>query len=161
MATYSSILDWKIPRTEESGRLPSQSHKESDTTEGTLHAHMHLMVWNRQCFGPDSNISAVLSSLIGSSVSYPVQYCNDPRQTVELSSITLTEPNFCHSALEFSVCTLGENKTTPSPKWERQKVTTDKKQNKHFHLGIINLCLEKTNKHFFASFDFYSFHNDS
>ena len=40
MATHSSILAWKIPWTEEPGRLQSMGHKESDTAEqqGT-HAH--------------------------------------------------------------------------------------------------------------------------
>ena len=33
METHSSILPWKIPWTEEAGRLPSVGHKESDTTE--------------------------------------------------------------------------------------------------------------------------------
>ena len=33
MAAHSSILAWKIPRTEECGRLRSMGHKESDTTE--------------------------------------------------------------------------------------------------------------------------------
>ena len=33
MATCSSVLAWKIPWTEEPGRLPSMGHKESDTTE--------------------------------------------------------------------------------------------------------------------------------
>ena len=42
MATHSDILAWRIPWTEEPGRLYSpQGHKESDTTEGTQHAHMH------------------------------------------------------------------------------------------------------------------------
>ena len=36
MATHSSTLDWKIPLTEERGRLRSMGCKESDTTE-TLH----------------------------------------------------------------------------------------------------------------------------
>ena len=31
MATYSSILAWKIPWTEEPGRLQSMGRKESDT----------------------------------------------------------------------------------------------------------------------------------
>ena len=35
MATHSSILAWKIPWTEESGRLQSMDCKESDTTEAT------------------------------------------------------------------------------------------------------------------------------
>ena len=33
MATYSSILAWRIPWTEEPGGLQSMGHKESDTTE--------------------------------------------------------------------------------------------------------------------------------
>ena len=35
MATHSSILAWRIPRTEELGRLQSIGFKESDTTEVT------------------------------------------------------------------------------------------------------------------------------
>ena len=35
MATCSSILAWKIPWTEEPGRLQSWGRKESDTTEVT------------------------------------------------------------------------------------------------------------------------------
>ena len=33
MATHSSILAWKIPRTEEPGRHSPWGQKESDTTE--------------------------------------------------------------------------------------------------------------------------------
>ena len=33
MSTHSSILAWKIPRTEESGRLQSMDRKELDRTE--------------------------------------------------------------------------------------------------------------------------------
>ena len=33
MATHSSILAWRIPWTEESSRLESVDHKESDTIE--------------------------------------------------------------------------------------------------------------------------------
>ena len=39
MTTHGNILAWRIPRTEESGGLQSISHKESDTTEATKHAH--------------------------------------------------------------------------------------------------------------------------
>ena len=35
MATHSSILAWKIPWTEEPGRLQSMGHRESDRTEAT------------------------------------------------------------------------------------------------------------------------------
>ena len=33
MATHSSVLAWRVPRTEEPGGLRSTGHKESDTTE--------------------------------------------------------------------------------------------------------------------------------
>ena len=38
MATHSSILAWRIPWTEELGRLQSSGRKESDMTE-QLHFH--------------------------------------------------------------------------------------------------------------------------
>ena len=39
MATHSSILAWRIPRTEEPARLYSPwGHKKSDATEVTQHA---------------------------------------------------------------------------------------------------------------------------
>ena len=40
MATHSSILAWRIPWTEEPGRLTS-GHKESDTIEVIYHIHPH------------------------------------------------------------------------------------------------------------------------
>ena len=33
VATHSSVLAWRIPWTQEPGRLQSTGHKESDTTE--------------------------------------------------------------------------------------------------------------------------------
>ena len=41
MATHSSTLAWKIPWTEEPGRLQSWDRKELDTTE-RLHTHTYL-----------------------------------------------------------------------------------------------------------------------
>ena len=41
MATHSSILDWRIPWTEEPGGLQSMGSKESDTTE-QLHFHFRV-----------------------------------------------------------------------------------------------------------------------
>ena len=38
MATPSSIFVWRIPPTEEPGRLSPWGHKESDTTRVTWHA---------------------------------------------------------------------------------------------------------------------------
>ena len=40
MATHSGTLAWKIPWTEEPGRLQSMGSQESDTTE-QLHFHFH------------------------------------------------------------------------------------------------------------------------
>ena len=42
MATCSSILAWKIPRTEEMEGCSPQGCKELDMTEATEHAHMHV-----------------------------------------------------------------------------------------------------------------------
>ena len=42
VATHSSILAWRIPWTEEPGRLQSTSRKELDTTE-RLHFHFNQM----------------------------------------------------------------------------------------------------------------------
>ena len=51
MATHSSNLAWKIPRTEEPGRLYSPwGRRESDTTE---HAHTHTL----SCGNPASGKS--------------------------------------------------------------------------------------------------------
>ena len=41
MATHSSILAWRIPRTEEPGGLQSVGVTESDTTEQLTHTHTH------------------------------------------------------------------------------------------------------------------------
>ena len=46
MATHSNILAWKIPWTEEPGRLQSMSHKESDMTE-LLNTHTHASLSNK------------------------------------------------------------------------------------------------------------------
>ena len=43
MATHSSILAWKIPWTEEPGRLQSMGRKESDMTE-RLHSLISILV---------------------------------------------------------------------------------------------------------------------
>jgi len=37
MVVHSTVLAWRIPRTEEPGRLQSWGHKESDTTEQLTH----------------------------------------------------------------------------------------------------------------------------
>ena len=42
MATHSSILAWRIPWTEEPGRLQSTWSQLSDTTEKTAHTHASL-----------------------------------------------------------------------------------------------------------------------
>ena len=47
-ATYTSILAWRIPWTEEPGGLQSEGFEESDTTEATeyTHAHTHIQQGN-------------------------------------------------------------------------------------------------------------------
>ena len=47
IATHSSILAWRIPWTEELGRLWSMGHKESDTTERlSTHTDTHTHISN-------------------------------------------------------------------------------------------------------------------
>ena len=41
MATHSNDLGWKIPSTEDPGRLQSRAHKELDVTEPT-HITLHV-----------------------------------------------------------------------------------------------------------------------
>ena len=43
MATHSSILAWRIPRTEEPGRHSPWGHKESNTTE-RLSMHKQIII---------------------------------------------------------------------------------------------------------------------
>ena len=49
MATHPGILDWKIPRAEEPGRLHSVGHKELDRLK--THTHTHTQPWEsvRKC----------------------------------------------------------------------------------------------------------------
>ena len=44
MASHSSILAWKIPRTEEPGRLQPMASKELDTTEQLNHQQIQLVL---------------------------------------------------------------------------------------------------------------------
>jgi len=39
MATHSSILAWRIPWTEQPGKLQFMGSQESDTTQGLNHQH--------------------------------------------------------------------------------------------------------------------------
>ena len=48
MATHSSTLAWKIPWTEEPGRLSPRGHKESDMTERTSLSLFTFMHWRRK-----------------------------------------------------------------------------------------------------------------
>ena len=43
MATHSSILAWKIPRTEEPGRLQSMESQRAGEDLATKHAHTLLL----------------------------------------------------------------------------------------------------------------------
>ena len=69
MATHSSILAWKIPRTEKPGRLQSMGSQESDTTQ-QLNYHKPPM--------KIQNLSITLESpLVSLSQSNPFQFRND------------------------------------------------------------------------------------
>ena len=58
MATHFSILDWKIPWTEEPGRLQSMGCKESDTTE-QLHFLFFLSVGKQTYQGNIKNMGQI------------------------------------------------------------------------------------------------------
>ena len=50
-ATHSSVLAWRIPWTEEPGRLQSMGSQQSDTTERlSTHTHVFLTVLRLQCW---------------------------------------------------------------------------------------------------------------
>ena len=50
MAIHSSILAWRIPWTEEPGRLQSMGSQASDTTERLNHHHHHIVeLWRTSC----------------------------------------------------------------------------------------------------------------
>ena len=51
MATHSSILAWRIPCTEEPGRLQSMGLQELDTTEQLTHTHTHTHTCTQGAFG--------------------------------------------------------------------------------------------------------------
>ena len=58
MATHSSILPWRIPWTEEPGRLQSISRKESNKTGTTKNAYMH----NKQTLNnSETNLEAIVA----------------------------------------------------------------------------------------------------
>ena len=44
MATHSSVLAWRLPRTEESGELQSVGRKGLDMIEAIWRAHMHTQL---------------------------------------------------------------------------------------------------------------------
>ena len=62
MATHSSVLAWRIPWTEEPGRLQSVGWQESDTTEqlSTQHTHSFLAGLEWLLFLNDMNFYLIL-----------------------------------------------------------------------------------------------------
>ena len=56
MAAHPSILVWRIPWTEEPGRLQSMGHKESDMTEKPALVSINL---NVSTYFPDSQQTSV------------------------------------------------------------------------------------------------------
>ena len=75
MATYSSILAWEIPWTEETGRLQSMgSAKELDMTYrlNNNNRYYHLLYVD----SPDSSSESNLF-LLSNTVMTPLSFCND------------------------------------------------------------------------------------
>ena len=51
MATHTSILTWRIPRTEEPGGLQSTGSQKSRTGLNNSHAHTHTHIYTRSMPG--------------------------------------------------------------------------------------------------------------
>ena len=60
METHSSILAWKVPWTEEPGRLQSWGRKETDTTE---HTHTQPLLRSRNRIFPHPEVTSSLHSI--------------------------------------------------------------------------------------------------
>ena len=69
MATHSSFLTWRIPWTEEPGRLQSRFRKESDMTERLTLSLSHCSQRNTK----ETRCRDLFSSLIRESVEYNKQ----------------------------------------------------------------------------------------
>ena len=52
MATHSSILAWRIPWTEEPGRLQSMGSQRVDMTEQLTHTHTHTHTHGTERISP-------------------------------------------------------------------------------------------------------------
>ena len=59
MATHSSIIAWRIPWMEETGRLQSTGHKESDTTE---QLHFTSLVYLRNMYWVSTTCQALFQA---------------------------------------------------------------------------------------------------
>ena len=64
MATHSSILAWRISRTEEPGGLQSMGSHWVDTTEAMQHIHMNfkLDAWYKE--GVETKVCQLISTLL-------------------------------------------------------------------------------------------------
>ena len=77
MATHSSTFAWKIPWTEEPGRLQSMESLESDTTSLSLFTFMH---WRRK-WQPTPAFLPGESRVQGSLVGYRLWGCTESDTT--------------------------------------------------------------------------------
>ena len=69
MAAHSSVLAWRISWAEEPGGLQSMGHRESDTTEATMHAWLTQCISLLLCFFKSVNLSVTIILLVCSLVS--------------------------------------------------------------------------------------------
>ena len=87
MATHPNILAWRIPWTEEPGRLQSMGSQELDTTQQLNHHHIFFMVYSSTfndqygsvgkesaCNAGDLSLSPGSGRSPGKGNSYPLQY---------------------------------------------------------------------------------------
>ena len=59
MATHSSILAWRVPRTEKPDGLQSRGSRESDTTEWlNQHQHTPISVWIKTLWFQQRSVAA-------------------------------------------------------------------------------------------------------
>ena len=83
MATYSSILAWRIPWTEETGGLSLSVHRiaESATTEATEHTHTHTVgpyqlsiLYIVACMMQKTQVQSLGQKIPGGGHGNPLQY---------------------------------------------------------------------------------------
>ena len=107
MATHSSILGWRIPRTEEPGGYRPRSHKESDMTEVTQHTLKYLnMNVHRSTICKSQKVGKTQMSTNGKITSYIRQGVTDISVIQSLSRVQFFATSWtavCQAPLSFTI----------------------------------------------------------